>query len=386
MKKVSLIVSHFYPENTAATNRLVSLANSLAKNYDLKVLTLTERGERKKEKKIFFNNYPVYYVNQKNYDNLNFFLKFFYELFYTTKLCFFSRNHKADIIITSSPYMLLIYSVMFFCKPSQKVLDLRDLTWTYLPEKSFLQRIVKFFFSNLSKFVIPKYNIVTVTNQKEYNWVNQNTKAKSIYIVPNGIERSKFEILSNLNLKKTSPPDERKTISYLGNLGMGQNILSLVKIISNFNNLELQIIGSGNQLNEIKDYVEIEKLDNIKIIGKVDWHQLPIYYLRTDYLFAQLDKTYQTAVPSKLYEYISTGLPVIFSGEGMAQEFLSYFENTYNVKNEKELTNLLKEMNHIKKNKISYNNIKKIEENYLREDQNEKFISILESNLSFTEK
>lgn len=376
MKKISLIVSHFYPENTAATNRLVSLANSLSKNNELSVFTLTEKGTEQEQQKVSFNGYDVYYVNQKEYNSLNFLSKFVHELFYTAKLCLLSRKLKADIIITSSPFMLLIYNVLFLSKSRKKLLDIRDLTWTYLPERNFAQRSVKWIFTTLAKFTLPKYDLVTVTNTQEYNWVKRNTSAKSIHIIPNGIELEKFNILSRIE-DSSSHQKSKKVISYIGNLGIGQDILALVKLIHTFDNLELQIIGSGSQLEEITSFISINKSRNIKIIGKVEWNNLPTYYSKSDYLFAQLSKNYQTAIPSKLYEYISTGLPVIFSGEGVAAEFLSSFENTYCVKSEAELRGVLEHINSSNADLRSLKNIAAIKNNFIREEQNKKFAALI---------
>lgn len=378
MKNISLIVSHFYPENTAATNRLVSLANSLAKDYHLTVFTLTEKGAKNERQKVSYNGYDVYYLNQKDYNSLNYFSKFVNELLFTAKLCLLSRSVNADIVLTSSPFMLLVFNVMFFAKAKKKVLDIRDLTWTYLPENGFTQRLIKYIFNSLAKAAVPKYDLITVTNTREYSWIHQNTRAKNVHIVANGVELEKFNILSRIEYQPNNNSD-KKVISYIGNLGVGQNILSVVKMIGSFENLEFQIIGDGNQLEEIIQYIQKNNLSNIKIIGKIEWKHLPFYYSKTDYLFAQLDRNYKTAIPSKLYEYISTGLPIIFNGEGVASDFLQSFENTFCVTSKKELRKVLQQVNSNNAPPFSAKNIYKISDNYLREHQNKKFISLLKT-------
>ena len=45
-------------------------------------------------------------------------------------------------------------------------------------------------------------------------------------------------------------------------------------------------------------------------------------------LFARLDENYRSAIPSKLFEYLSTGLPIIYCGDGEASRLLRRFEQT----------------------------------------------------------
>ena len=49
------------------------------------------------------------------------------------------------------------------------------------------------------------------------------------------------------------------------------------------------------------------------------------YYDQADVLYAQIGSDFDSAIPSKLYEYMAVGIPVIFGGSGESISFLEQF-------------------------------------------------------------
>jgi hypothetical protein len=88
------------------------------------------------------------------------------------------------------------------------------------------------------------------------------------------------------------------------------------------------------------------------------------------------------AMPSKLYEYLSTGLPVIYGGDGPAKNILSEFENVTVVPPDEPRMlneNLVKMSTYINAAQ-NISNIVKIQKNFIREDQVNIFIHKLLKN------
>ena len=85
-------------------------------------------------------------------------------------------------------------------------------------------------------------------------------------------------------------------------------------------------------------------------------------------LYAQLDKKYVSAMPSKLYEYASLGLPIIYGGIGQAKLFIDNLENAITIppNNVKTLVAAIKKVKE-KSSSISNKNRELIKEKYLRE-------------------
>mgnify|MGYP003380170084 CR=1 FL=1 len=56
MKVINVITPHFPPEVTAASHRLEALVGTLSEEYKVNVFTLTEIGERAKEKAVSYTH------------------------------------------------------------------------------------------------------------------------------------------------------------------------------------------------------------------------------------------------------------------------------------------------------------------------------------------
>lgn len=73
MKVINVITPHFPPEVTAASHRLEALVGTLSEEYKVNVFTLTEIGERAKEKEVQLNDHiTVHYTNLPGYKILVF--------------------------------------------------------------------------------------------------------------------------------------------------------------------------------------------------------------------------------------------------------------------------------------------------------------------------
>jgi hypothetical protein len=104
-----------------------SFAKTLAETHKVRVFTLTEIGIDAPQKETVFNqNIEVFYINHKQYNKRNFFIRAFFEFFYAVKLSRLSATKKADVLLTTSPFMFMIPGVFFFGGKTPKILDLRD--------------------------------------------------------------------------------------------------------------------------------------------------------------------------------------------------------------------------------------------------------------------
>jgi hypothetical protein len=93
--------------------------------------------------------------------------------------------------------------------------------------------------------------------------------------------------------------------------------------------VRLNLVGNGNEWRNLQKYVTRQEIKNVFFCDKRKWERTLPYYQVSDLLFASLKEEYDTAIPSKLYEYLATGLPVFYLGKGAAADFLDTFGNTF---------------------------------------------------------
>lgn len=96
-------------------------------------------------------------------------------------------------------------------------------------------------------------------------------------------------------------------------------------------------------------------------------------------LYARLGENYNSAIPSKLFEYLSTGLPVVFHGTGAAKEFLGQFESTFIVE-DRDQGSLEEVLLHLKKKSPNHSQMNRemIASHYLRGNINQNLFPIIE--------
>lgn len=380
MKVINVITPHFPPEVTAAAHRLEALVGTLGTDYKVNVFTLTEIGENANTKEVQLNdNITIYYTNLPRYNKSLFFIRAIFECVYAFRIAFKAARKRADLTLATTPYMFLIPAVILAGSKSRKIMDVRDLVWCYLPEKNMVQRLVKAGFTRMVRYFLGKYDFITVTNSSEEQWVRREAfvPEHKVRIISNGISEDKFKRLSTI---KYSQPENPFVITYIGNIGNGQDLNPILEAVKGISDIKLNLIGDGIELEDFKRKVKTENLRNVRLHGKLKWSRLLPFYQTSTILFARLGKNYQSAIPSKLFEYLSTGLPVIFSGSGEAAKLLRQFENTFVLESEDPaaLRQLILQIKTLPLTR-SFENILKIEDLFIRERINQNLIPVIAS-------
>jgi len=364
MKTINFLTSHFLPENTACTNRVLAYINELEKTYKVNVICLTEKGVSLETKIVEYSeNSTIYYLVQDDFDGKNFFKRAFYEMKYINKLINISKSLESDITMATSPYMFMIPFVALRVR-GEKILDIRDMVWEYLGENSFVGRVVKKILGLLMSFSMKYYDKVIVTNNYEYTLAKEKYSLKDIHIVPNGISEENYKKLVSIKHEENSD----FTVTYIGNLGLAQNIMTLIRAAEELSDIEFIIIGDGIEANTLKKYVDTHSLKNITFTGKLAWDELSSYYKKSSMLYAQLDQKFVSAMPSKLYEYTTIALPIVYGGVGEAKLFIDKLENAICIEpnNKDLLVQTIKEIRN-KPVTISHKNRELINSKFLRE-------------------
>lgn len=376
MRTINFLTSHFIPENTACTNRVISFVKELSKEYQINVVCLTEKGSFQEHSHVIYDDHiNIYYVNQEVFNGKNFFKRAFYEIFYLLKLVRKSNALRCDMVMATTPYMFMIPIVGMMVK-DPKVLDIRDLTWEYLDEKNFVKKMIKNTLKTIMKFGIKRFDHITVSNDYEFQLLCDQyaVEEKKIDIIPNGIEKERYEKLSSITINNNNPI----SVIYVGNIGLAQNLEVLVDAAKRLPEIKFLIIGDGIEMSVIRRHIIENKVNNIKMTGKIPWYELEKYYKNSTILYAQLDEKFVSAMPSKLYEYAAIGLPIIYGGVGQAVSFINKLEHAIVVR-PNNVDELVKAVTEMKDSLlvISEYNRNLIKENYLRESSSTKVQQII---------
>ena len=336
---VLIITQYFPPEIGASASRWGDFSEILIKN-EYKVTVLCEAPHY--PNKTFFPGYKNSWCHiEKKSENLTIvrsktfasdrksFMKKIthYFVFMISAAINYRKIKKQDLIIISSPplftgaiglFLKRVYGVEFW-------LDVRDL-W---PDSAFeLGQIKKGFLYKMGKILEEKiYNsakgfIFPVPSFRNYlKDFSQKNSIKPMFELMNGVSQDfihKHESLISLDQKKF-------TVLYSGNMGLAQDLKSIVKAAAILKDYEIyfRLIGEGVCREEIEN---LAKFHSEKIIfhEPLKRDDLIRYIKNSSICLVTLKdkKIFENAIPSKMFEYMACAKPVIVSIRGEAKKIV----------------------------------------------------------------
>jgi glycosyltransferase involved in cell wall biosynthesis len=86
--------------------------------------------------------------------------------------------------------------------------------------------------------------------------------------------------------------------------------------------VEFHILGGGKQLEEIQQYIAAHPDCNVFTYGFVPKEQIPERLLQMDASIVPLATRIRGAFPSKVFDILPQGLPILFCGGGEGADFV----------------------------------------------------------------
>lgn len=281
---------------------------------------------------VFVKTVPSSGNGIKRIENMGLFYK---NLFPVTR-DYARKQGNPDIILASSVHPLTMVAGIKIAKKMKIpcICEIRDLwpeaifSFGKAKEKSLLGRAL----TAGEHWIYKKADALIFTKEgdtdylKEKGWTTEqggNIDLKKCYYINNGVDiKACEERCLTMQLDDPDLLDSTKfNVTYIGairpvnNVG---NLLDTAKIIrekGGLDDVQFLIYGDGNQLEELKDRVRKEKLDNVRLKGFVNRQYVPFILSKSsinmlNYAQSQYNWTRGNS-SNKLFEYMASGKPVI---------------------------------------------------------------------------
>lgn len=372
MSKICIISANSLESENASRNRILSLVNAaLEQGHEVKLISMDHDDYHLLED-ANFNHYKIPFI----YTKIPSFVKrAFLEMKIASLALKKAKEMNCDINLITIPSMFLLHMSAILPAHKVNVLDVRDLSWEYLDTKSLINRVAKTIFTKSALFNLKRFKIISVTNDHEFEYISKfKSDSQNVIKVPNGVSLSIFEQLCSVTVNSSNI----KTVTYIGNVGLAQDLSTLVEVSKQLPNVKFNIVGGGTDFERIYALAD-HTASNLNFLGRKSFDELIEVYNSTDILYAQLTSDFETAMPSKLYEYLSTGKYIIYGGQGIASATLSKFEKVSliqpcNIETLKlEVEKIFEDFNPV----LSVSNREKIRAQYIRDTTVQQLISIL---------
>lgn len=332
--RVMFIVDYSFPAASALSNRIETLAKSIAaeKNY---VDILCLNGTFRKNDNIIQNSheYNVIYSYSKIRPN-GFFLRNIYKLigYFRSFFIIYSENNKNKINAVFLPrrnpfgiFIILLFCRILDIKIFQEISEYPEIFITNLISKInyiFTRRI---FYKHLD-------GIVLMTNFLYQYFRDLNISEDKLVIVPMSVDVKRFE----KEIVRIIPED---FIAYCGSINTKKDGLDILfrsfSIVRNsVDGLKLYIIGNGTKnaiqhLNSISNELKIQ--DKIKFLGLLPRDEIPDILKQAKALVLARPRSLQAegGFPTKLGEYLATKNPVVITDVGEISNYLKDGESAF---------------------------------------------------------
>ena len=342
--KIAYICQYFVPEPSAPSARISELAQEwVTDGHEVTVLTgmpnhpngivLDEyRGKIIADEKIGDVNVlrswlyatPNEGILRKTLSHLSFMI--------STVMLRLPRLNKIDVIIVSSPTFLSAFAGLFMSKIRRVpfVFEVRDLWPAVFVDLGILSNV--FLIRVLESWEMFLYTqaalVITVTKSFRNKLIERGLPAEKIVVVSNGAAVNRFnpgdkkdDLCSDLGISG------KFVVSYIGAHGISQGVATIMEAATTLkyrDDIVFMLVGDGAMKKDMVTIKNDYNLQNVVMLAAQSKERIPDLYRASDVCIVPLRDIplFDSFVPSKMFEIMSCGIPIIGSVNGEAREIL----------------------------------------------------------------
>lgn len=174
--------------------------------------------------------------------------------------------------------------------------------------------------------------IVSVTHSFKKTLIARGVDADKIVVVTNGVDMSRFTPMpKDAELVRTLGLEGKFVAGYVGTHGLAHHLETLLDAAETFRSqpdgaaFHFILLGDGARKQALKDESARRGLDNVTFIDSVPKEEVVRYWSLLDVAVIHLSRSdvFTTVIPSKLFECMGMGLPVLHGVAGESADIVS---------------------------------------------------------------
>ena len=245
---------------------------------------------------------------------------------------------RVDIIVATSPQFFTAVAgwMVSVLKRRPWIFELRDI-W---PESiravgAMKEGIAVTLLEKLELFLYRRAtSIVSVTEAFRNNLTGRGIDAGKIHVVTNGVDLTRFrrvpkdiELTARLNLTG------KFVVGYIGTMGMAHALGTLLEAAAKLqeqgkSDVHFVLLGDGAEKAALVEQARSRGLENVMFLDTVPKDEIARYWSLLDASIIHLRSTalFQTVIPSKMFECMAMGIPILLGVKGEAAAILESCE------------------------------------------------------------
>lgn len=245
------------------------------------------------------------------------------------------RIGKIDVVISTAPPALIspFGWLIAKLKHARLVYDVRDIwpdvAWEMgsFDKHSVYSRV----FESVRNFMLKHSDLVTAVSDGKAEKLQKYAPKARVINITNGLDEKFLENRENRELIRNYRLDEKFTCVYIGNLGLAQGLMQLLHIARKAKErnyaVQFLLFGSGVEERQLKEYVRENHLDEVKFPGRLPNVDMYTILTHSKMSFVSLvNDRLKDSVPTKMFEALGVGCPVLLAAAGDAANILNECE------------------------------------------------------------
>ena len=261
-------------------------------------------------------------VGRRGLDHLSFML--------TLLLFSLPRLGRVDVVVASSPTLFSALAAWLIARLRRVrfVLEVRDL-WPeaivelgLLPAHSPAARAL----AVLARFLYARADgVVVVTHAFAGRLAAQGVPHAKLSVIPNGADLQLFAPGSDGRVTRAALGlDNRFVVGYIGSHGTSHGLDAVLDAAAQQPDVQYLLVGDGAERDRLLAERDRRGLRNVRMLASVPKAQVPVLYAAADVCLVPLRDVplFDTFVPSKLFEVLAAGRPIVGAVRGEARSIL----------------------------------------------------------------
>lgn len=330
MKKILFITMNYYPSNVPDSKRITGFAELLAeKGYEITVVTSLPKQQRKFEVINGVNVIRKHTIGQDSSGMIKRLIK--HTSFMLGSIFHRYKKSEFDIVYATSPALFNLISGQILKNKfnAKYIVELRDiwpevfLQTELMDEKSIIYKV----FNRIASNAYKQSDLIFAVTPRKVDLLKRQYPAYSdkIRYISNGFNMNLLDYEDDPEVLKYIQQDKVNVV-YCGKVGLAQNLKDFVNLSKTIDpdRVNFLMLGTGNQLEDLMEYIRKEKINNVHYIGNRSEKEVVTILRNSQISFVSLSNSkLNDSVPTKLYESLVLGCPVLLSAEGDSADLVN---------------------------------------------------------------
>ena len=232
-----------------------------------------------------------------------------------------------DAVVCTTPPLLLTSSAVKIArrKRARLVLDVRDI-WPDVAYEmgSFAPgSLYGRFFERVARKAYAAADLVVSVSPGKVEKLKGRVPNGRVALVPNGIDEAFLESEEDSALVERLRLGDGPICAYVGNIGLAQGLGTLLGIAKARPGVRFLLFGDGADRAGLEERADTEGIGNVEFCGKVDGRGVYTVLRHAAVAYVPLvSSRLRDSIPTKMYEALACGCPVLLAAEGDAAELL----------------------------------------------------------------